>query len=620
MRPSYLNAPKAPKEYLLDMTRLDGGLNLWELDYRIAANQSPDIENMLWTDGALGSRKGQEYMYEGTLGEVYASHERLFSDMAIFHAGTKLYKMDLESGVATEIYTGVPENWGTFFVFKDNLYYKNYGEYLRIKPTFVVEEVAGYEPIMTINLLPNGTGGDNFEAENRIAAGKWFHYTADGTSKDYYLPIKGLDATAVIAEVNGVAKVETTDFTVDRTNGKVTFNTAPSQSSPPLNNNVKIKVFKTTTDTTNSIMDCRIAVTYGEGNDIGVVMGGPTKQPNAYFWSGSNSVVDPSYFPFDYYNFAGNTEEAITGLAKQQGILVIFKENSIGKTSFSPVTNSTTGETVLQMPYIAINSQIGCDLPRTIQLVSNNLVFCNTKNGVYMVSDTSTSNENTVIRLSRNVNGTDLRPGLLDDVRAVASAKVTAIDDNRRYRLCANGNIYAWDYILSPFTGSEERLSWFYLTNFDVSSWLKDLDSIYYGTPTGQWVRQIYAKNDFGNPISKKFRFATQYFNTYERLKDVHKVIFAVRSDTDTVINITYDTDYDSRPDATPIYAYSYKVSPRNLAFRILSTIKYAKSNVRRPRALHVRHFSMTLTNNTINTDMSLVGAQIFYSYSTEDR
>jgi hypothetical protein len=168
--------------------------------------------------------------------------------------------------------------------------------------------------------------------------------------------------------------------------------------------------------------------------------------------------------------------------------------------------------------------------------------------------------------------------------------------------------------------GKEESLSWFYFTNVKAVSWVKNLEDLYYGAANGKFAKLTELRNDFGEPIHKEFRFATQFFETYELLKDVYQVIFSVRSDTNTVINITYETDYESREDPTPIRVYSYRLSPRDLAFRILRVIKFATANVRKPGCRHVRHFSMTLTNDEFNSDMSLIGAQIFYKYSGGDR
>ena len=59
MRVSLSSMPSFPKTYSVDFPRLDGGLNLWELDYRIKNNQSPEMKNMWWQDGVLQCRDGQ---------------------------------------------------------------------------------------------------------------------------------------------------------------------------------------------------------------------------------------------------------------------------------------------------------------------------------------------------------------------------------------------------------------------------------------------------------------------------------------------------------------------------------------------------------------------------------
>lgn len=619
LQPRYTKTPRPPKEMAIDLSRLDGGLNTWELDYRIKPNQSPDMENMYWVDGALGSRKGQDYLGTSDLDAYYAAHDREFNGYGVAHAGTKLYKIDLATGETTQIYDGVAEQRGTFFVFGDALYYLSGREYLKITSTFTVAPVVPYIPVVAINRMPDGTGGDLYQPENRLAPGKAIWFTADGTSTVYMLPYQGLDATTVTCTVYGVAKVENTDFTVDRTLGKVTFNAAPAKQNPEVLNGVKITVYKSDADTQNSILTCRQAIVYGGDNDIAVVVGGPTKQPNAYFWSGSHSVVDPTYFPFDYYNLAGpDAKEYVTGFGRQQRLLIIFKERSIGKSTFS--TETIDGRDYLKLPYTPINNRIGCDLPYTIQLVLNNLVFCNTKDGPHMLLDTSNAGENTVVPLGRNINGTDTRDGLLHDVRSVAATAVSSVDDGKRYWVVANGHAYLWDYWISPYAGVAENLTWFYFTNINARCWIQKTDELFYGTAAGRLVAFVSEYADFGGAITKRFRFATQYFDTYEVLKDVFKVIFSVRSDTNTVINIQYETDYESRADLSPILAYSYRLSPRNLAYRILSTVRYAKTNVRKPGCWHVRHFSMTLTNNVAYTDMSLIGAQIFYRFSGGDR
>ena len=619
--PYYVSVPDAPKEHVLDLSRLDGGLNTWELDYRIDSNQSPDMENMYWVDGVLSARSGQEYFYEeAEYGSFFSFYDREFiMGKAICHMGDGLYCFDVDSGESMKLMDGLAQQSGTFFVFGADLYYLNGADYIKIGTDLSASRVEPYIPIVAVNREPDGTGGDLYQPENRLAAGKEVHFTADGASKDYYLPYKELDETELKVTVYGVEKTEGTDFTVNRTLGIVTFNEAPEAKDPIVLNGVKIICYKTDEDTINSILSCKTAIVYGGSTELCVIVGGPAKQPNAYFWSGVNGKsADPSYFPFDYYNLAGAADEYITGFGKQQSMLVIFKERSIGKAYFQKET--IDGLDYLSLPFSSVNSKIGCNLPGTIQLVDNNLVFANTFGGVFMIADTSSAGENNVVRLSRNINGTESRPGLLYDLRKVSANAVSSLDDDNRYWIVANGHAYVWDYQISPYGGYEERLSWFYFTNMKMLSWFRTTEKTLFGLPEGKIGTWSHEKVDYGEPIRKKFTFATQYFKTYEVLKDILKVVIVVRSDTNTDVDITYKTDYEIRKDLTPIRAYSWSLTPRNTMFRSLSVIRFAASNIRRPGCWHIRHFSMVLENDEPYRDLSVVGAQIVYRYSGGDR
>ena len=96
MKISLSSMPNQHATKMVDFPRLDGGLNLWELDYRLGRNQSPEMKNLWWQDGVLQCRDGQSYLYEppADLGTGYTCTSDLFWDHAFFHIGTKLYYMD----------------------------------------------------------------------------------------------------------------------------------------------------------------------------------------------------------------------------------------------------------------------------------------------------------------------------------------------------------------------------------------------------------------------------------------------------------------------------------------------------------------------------------------------
>ena len=250
----------------------------------------------------------------------------------------------------------------------------------------------------------------------------------------------------------------------------------------------------------------------------------------------------------------------------------------------------------------------------TCSLVENNLVFCNREQGVHIVKSTTPALENNIESISRNVNGTAERRGLLYDVRKAGD--VCTCDDGDRYWLAANGHVYVWDYVLS----SASKPSWFYFTNIRAAAFFLADETVHHLSPSGRVTRMERTYADYNGPIDKVYRFATQHFGSYDRLKDVRRVVFQTRSDTDTKIRITYKSDYETRRDLTDIESFSWRLCPRDLTHRYLGVPQFALAAVRKPGCRHVRHFTMTLENHEAFRDMSLVGAQIYYNYQGRDR
>ena len=282
-------------------------------------------------------------------------------------------------------------------------------------------------------------------------------------------------------------------------------------------------------------------------------------------------------------------------------------------------TVTTDGLTSVNLPYKRLNEEIGCDLEGSIQLVENNLVFANSGRGVFVISNTSDADENNIVHISRNIDGDRYRSGLLRDI-AKGEDPVSSYDDGEHYWVVANGCAYVWDYRLAGYRSKEEKLSWFFFDNIQSISWFTDDVTHFYGRADGALVKFVERYADFGTGYSRRYQFATQHFGTYDVLKDVVRVIFAIRSDTDTTINITYKTDYEERDDLTPIRGWGWKLAPRNLKKRSLRVIPFAATAIRTPRCFHIRHFTMILTNNEADSDMSVVGAQIVYRYHRRDR
>lgn len=681
---------------VVDFPRLDGGLNLWELDYRISRNQSPEMKNLWWQDGVLQCRDGQEYISSTELGTGYTCAAELFWDNAFFHISDKIYRMDMTNDEKTmsEILTNVPENRGTFFRYNDWLFYKNRGGFFKIAYTpdaeqpFEVSDMAdeAYVPVIALNCDPSSGAGDLYQPENRLSPKKTVRYNAaettstvtkngDGSNKSftlgktasadfltgvdtvyfgstlisptlytvdtaagkvdfttapengivitfvlrlgvvsYQLPVKEIDSIIEV-KVDDAVKSEGADYAVDLEKGTVVFVTPPPVHNPAVNNTVEITYSKANEDALNSILDCPYATVFGGNTNVSIILGGSTKQPNAFFWSGNDDLsMNAGYWPMSFYNLAGDSEDGITGFGRQYGTLVVFKERSVGKASYGVET--IDGRDSISFTYVNINTKIGCDLPWTIQLIENNIVFCNSQGGVHVVRDSSSALENNIECVSRNVNGTPQRPGLLEDVRAAGKDLTCTFDDDNRYWVCANGHVYLWDYLLSSWKDP----SWFYFTNVDGVAYLRNVDKSYHLNSVGCVTEMKRVFMDYGAAIEKVYQFPPQFFDTYDRLKDILHCIFTVRSDTDSIAQILYQTDYEDRYDLTPIQSLSWRLAPRNLVRRCLNVQKFAYVARRKPGCRHVRHFAMRLTNNEVAQDLAILSAQIYFRYLGRDR
>ena len=529
------------KEYAITFDNLNGGINRYDPDYRLKANESPEMENLLWRNGMLCSRRGQIFLSDTELGQGFAAYERLWHGYAFAHIGEYLYCFDAESGDYTQLVSGIPLIRGTFFMFGNQLYYKTRGAYKVITAEevddawqFTCTQVTPYEPVILINASPYDGSGDLYQPENRMSARKTVWYNAVEGVRTYHLPVI---ATRIIkVEVNGVEL--TTGWSYSPFAGTVNFQTAPPVTTPATNNTVRITYELINPEAQQSLYDCRYACVYGGTGELCVVMAGSEAQPNAYYWSGnSNLKMDASYFPIEQVQLAGSTEERITGFGKQQDNLVIFKETSVGKTTLG--TQTINDRIFIDLPYVPINASIGCDLPWSIQLVENNLVFAN-RSGVYMLLDTTAANENNIQGISRKINP------VLAKITADEDA-VCSCDDGTHYYLTVSGSSWAWNYELSSYKDP----SWFYLTNTNAVALVQEKGDIFHIDGLGRLTGLQDAFNDYGEPITRVFRFPTMNFSSYDCRKNVNSVLITLGAYKAENTRLIYLTDYETRLDLT---------------------------------------------------------------------
>ena len=685
----YMPSPKYERS--MNYGNLAGGLNIYELDYRLRVNESPDMKNLVWKDGCLNSRNGQVWVNSTDRTTGYAAYDTWFHGAIFFHAGTSIYWVnpnqpkptapnddatqaqlrawvttnvplderpsdptwstdwtteELASWVdeylkswqpyETQLYTNASLNKrGTFFLYDTKLYYKAPGFYVQITytgTTFTAADVTGYVPTTYINCSPSNGAGDAYQPENFISPKCTLEYNAESGVTQYHLPVvadsvvkvmvDGAEVTADSSNPPAAGK-----YYYDTVNGVVIFGTAPPVTNPPTNNTVVITYSKANTVAMNNIMDCPYAAVYGGTGSLCIVMAGSLTQPNAYFWNGNNAAMDATYWPMTQYQLAGDSSDPITGFGKQQSYLVIFKKRTVGRTMLSTQyvsagditfgVEDSSGRLTIDLPYIQINDKIGCDLPWSIQLIENNLVWCNTEQGVHYLKDSSSAYENNIVCLSKKVNGSSTRHGLFEAVRNVDPETVCSCDDTRKYWIVADGKAWVWDYLLSDYKDP----SWFYFTNINAMSFIVKEEEVWHVDTKGRITHFERTFADYNSlPIDKAYQFSTQYFGTYDSLKNVNSVIITMRSDTNGTSTLQYITDYERRYDLTPLKVRHWLLSPRNLTYRSLAGRGFAEVFRRRPMCRRVRHYTMRLENNSIGEDLSIVSAEVFFNLQGKDR
>lgn len=587
---------------------LAGGLCLEDLEQKLRDNQSSKCLNVWYADRVLSKRYGQQWELPSDISAnpIISVYDRKYKGKVIFSSSTKLYSMDLTAHTQTEIYSALTANKkGSFFVFNNILYYKNGAEYIQYDGT-TAQPVVGKIPVVIINRTPAG-GGDLNENYNRLSPGFTTWFNGDGTAVAYSLPQNGLDATAVTAKVNGVSLTEGTGFTVDRTTGIVTFVSAPAAGQ----NNVSVTAYKTITAYTSSILSANLSITFG-GENQGVqggtrifVSGGT----NYIYYSG---LQDPTYFPDNNYNLIGSNDEGITQFGKQYGVLVIFKRYSIYGMRYS------FDGTTVRFPVTQINASIGCDMPYTVQLIDNKLVWCNTYAGVHILASTDIIDERNVKPISNNVNGTKLRPGLLaESVSNLQNASSVDYQSLGQYWLNVGSKVYMWDYSISPYSETGDtyadarRLSWWLFDNIDAACYFSDDQTLYSGSRSkGNFAKFTTTLTDFGDPINASYRIPLRDFGLINYYKTIKTLTLTCRTDTYTRIDINYITEREQngRIDPQPIIIGSFSWSnPTFWATFAWSIIVYGKSFTRYPNSKDVLYWAVDLSNNEAGRDMSII-------------
>lgn len=242
------------------------------------------------------------------------------TEIQLVHSGTKLYK--IVDGVKTQLYEGLNPRPSDSFIYNNIWYFKDGINYLQYDGQ-TIGEVVGFVPTTTIGRRPSG-GGTKYQDINMLTGIRINTFLADGESEEFYLDAQGIDTDfQPIVKVNDEV---VNNFTVDTTNGKIIFTTAPEAPLTDGQDNVSVKFRKTIAGYRNRINNCTLLQVF----DNRVFFSGNQDYPNVLWHC---SLNDPTYCSdLDYYNEGLDLSE-ITGLVAGNNALWVFKEPSQANTT-----------------------------------------------------------------------------------------------------------------------------------------------------------------------------------------------------------------------------------------------------------------------------------------------
>ena len=357
------------------------GLNISNTgDTQIQLGESGNMDNFYITnDYKLRKMYGynQVYDFAKPIKGMYTTNLGGVEYLLVASDGKLYYftRTQLESellGKTPTLIGSIPDNEVSFFTF-DKKVYILCGKYMSWDGT-TLQEVEGYTPLVFINTPPAG-GGVIYDEINMLSPKKHQTFNGDGTSVDFHIAQQGVTSIDKVL-VDGEEKNITTDYTVDLTNGVVSFvGTAPQQAMD------NVDIYWTLDDGDRSIIEgMKYGTVFGGDLDTRVFLYGNSSCQNRTYFSGlEDGVPSVEYFPATAQVDVGPSNFALTDLTRQYDRLIAttnrpeayYMTISTESLSITLSDSTTTSRLVPSVGTFPLNEVHGNVAPGQGQLIDN---------------------------------------------------------------------------------------------------------------------------------------------------------------------------------------------------------------------------------------------------------
>lgn len=498
-----VSAPKALTPSVININTFLGADLTSDPSYA-SISRSPDCPNII-RESAGKVRKWIGWhtvrQYDGAINGFHTYSDE-GGDRLLIHAGTKLYYGD------TEIYSGMADGRSNSrqlagkLIIADGkkllMYYKD-GDTYKCEPV----ENSAFVPTIVISRSPAG-GGTTYQPVNLLGTKRKDSFLGTDTDKTYQLSATDIISVDKVEKLNSNAGWDTvTDYTVDKTTGKVTFTTAPGKSPVTGQDNVVITYSKAVDGYADKINTCDIMTLYGVNGAMDrIFMAGDDKNGNRDYYC---QMDDPTYWGDLWYCVIGQDNSKIMGYSVINDKLATHIDRSDNDTNIILRTGSLLEDGTASFKLSGSYQGSGAVSKYAFSILETEPLFL-TESGIMAVTPSDVLGERFAQLRSYYLNGLLLKQDL-------ANAVCTTFD--RFYMLAAGGYLFALDgtqaAVERNMPYSNRQYEGFYRTNVPARVIANIGGVLMFGTDDGRVCEfykdydSVLAFNDDGKPIHCKW-------------------------------------------------------------------------------------------------------------------
>lgn len=493
-----------------------------------------------------------------------------------------LWELSCDDGVWSKVSCGTLDTSKTvhMFGFDEKLYILNGSSY-KVWDGTALGDVEGYRPVVAAQVAPTG-GGTQLEQVNKLNGKRCCRFSPDGEATVFQLPETGIASLDYLKNrVTGQDYTLTADYTVNLTEGKITFLTAPTEGvdtveagwTYPVNYRSDVEAMRYA-ELYNGAQDSRVFL-YGDGT-------------NQVFYSGLDYNGQPraDYFPDMNVAHIGDANTPVTAMIRHYNKLLAFKLDSAWSMYYDAITLAD-GMVTAGFYVTPVNRDIGCCAPGQAVLVENRP---RTLDGRSVIEWKATSTSGGITGDQRNAQRISQRVDR--SIRAFDLTTARTFYDkiaHEYYVIGADG---------TALVNNVEADAWYVYTGFDANCMITYKDELYYGTVDG-WLRHF--SNDYhddeGDAIDAYWESGSMPFAADFKRKYSATLWIGIKPENNGYLAVSAETDQK-----TDFAQYFFSTG---------SAEQLPEMNRIKLKAKKFTYYKLIMQNNTADTTVTVVSANI---------